>query len=160
MTEGLKTWWRGRTIREQRLLLAMLGLSAIVLVWLLLVRPLGDSLSNARERHAEAARELAEARAHAALISSLERTSPGPQQEPVDALISRSATEAGFPIARLEREGSNQATLVLGSVRPQAFFGWLGQMESGRGLIVERLSATTNSDQTLSVQVTLRARGG
>jgi general secretion pathway protein M len=138
----------------------MLGLSAIVLVWLLLVRPLGDSLSAARERHAEAARELAEARAQAALISSLERTSPGPQQEPVDVLISRSATEAGFPIARLEREGSNQATLVLGSVRPQAFFGWLGQMESSRGLIVERLSATTNSDQTLSVQVTLRARGG
>jgi general secretion pathway protein M len=138
----------------------MLGLSAIVLVWLLLVRPLGDSLSAARERHAEAARELAEARAQAALISSLERASPGPQQEPVDVLISRSATEAGFPIARLEREGSNQATLVLGSVRPQAFFGWLGQMESSRGLIVERLSATTNSDQTLSVQVTLRARGG
>jgi general secretion pathway protein M len=138
----------------------MLGLSAIVLVWLLLVRPLGDSLSAARERHAEAARELAEARAQAALISSLERTSPGPQQEPVDVLISRSATEAGFPIARLEREGSNQATLVLGSVRPQAFFGWLGQMESSRGLIVERLSATTNSDQTLSVQVTLRTRSG
>ncbi len=160
MNGGFKTWWRGRTLREQRLLLAMLGLAAIVLLWLLIVRPLGDSLSRARERHADAALALAEARGQAALIRQLEGSAPVAPQEAIDALVSRSATEAGFPITRLEREGANQATMVLGSVRPQAFFGWLSQMETGRGLIVERLSATTNSDQTLSVQVTFRARGG
>lgn len=158
MNESFRTWWRTRTLREQRLLLAMLGLLAVVLLWLLIVRPLGDALSRARERHADAAQALAEARAQAALISRLERAAPIAPQEPIDALISRSATEAGFPITRLEREGPDQATMVLASVRPQAFFGWVGQMESGRGLIVERLSATTNSDRTLSIQVTFRTR--
>jgi general secretion pathway protein M len=153
---ALKQWWRGRTLREQRLLLAMSVLFAIVLLWLLIVRPVGDALSRARERHADAAQALAEARAQAALIRQLERSAPAALAEPVDALISRSATEAGFPIGRLERQG-NRAAMVLPSVRPQAFFGWLGQMEA-RGLIVERLSATPNTDQTVTVEVTLRAR--
>lgn len=158
MNEGFRGWWRTRTLREQRLLLAMLALLAVVLLWLLIWRPLGDALSRARDRHAAAALALAEARAQAALIAQFERAAPVGPQEPIDTLISRSATDAGFPIARLEREGAGQATLVLASVRPQAFFGWVGQMESGRGLIVERLSASTNSDRTLSVQVTFRTR--
>jgi general secretion pathway protein M len=159
MSESLRSWWRGRTIREQRLLLVMFGLVAVVLLWLLIVRPLGDALSRARERYADAALELAEARAQARLIGQLESNGPASLAEPIDALINRSAAEAGFPVARLDREGEAQATLVLASVRPQAFFGWLAQMESNRGLIVERLNTTTNSDRTLSVQVTFRARG-
>ena len=159
MSESFKSWWRGRTIREQRLLLGMFALLAVVLVWLVFVRPVGDALSRARERFSDAALSLAEARAQARLIGQLERSAPASLQEPIDVLVSRSATEAGFPVASLDREGENQATLVLASVRPQAFFGWVGEMESGRGLIVERLNATTNSDQTLSVQITFRARG-
>jgi general secretion pathway protein M len=159
MNGSFGTWWRSRTLREQRLLLAMSGLLSVVLLWLLLIRPLGDALSNARERHSNAALVLAEARAQAALIRQLEGSAPAKAfAEPIDALVSRSATEAGFPIARLEREGTNQATLVLASVRPQAFFGWLAQMES-RGLIVERLNASTNSDRTLTIQVSFRGRG-
>jgi general secretion pathway protein M len=159
MTEGFRRWLKSRTLREQRLVLAALALLAFVLLWLLIIRPLGDALSNARERHAEAAEALAEARGQAALIAQLERSAPtGGLAEPVDALMSRSATEAGFPITRLERDSPASATMVLGAVRPQAFFGWVGQME-GRGLIVERLSSTTNSDQTLAVQVTMRTRG-
>ena len=159
MNESFATWWRGRTTREQRLLLVMFALLAVVLLWLLIVRPLGDALSRARERYADAALELAETRAQARLIGQLESNGPTRLAEPIDSLVNRAATEAGFPVARLDREGEGQATLVLASVRPQAFFGWLSQMESGRGLIVERLNTTTNSDRTLSVQVTFRARG-
>ena len=50
MRDGFKLWWRTRTLREQRLLLALAGIAAIVLAWLLVVRPLGDALSEARER--------------------------------------------------------------------------------------------------------------
>jgi general secretion pathway protein M len=157
MSGGFKTWWRGRTLREQRLLLAMTALLAVVLLWLLIVRPVGDALSRAHERHAAAALALAEARAKAALIRQLEQSAPASAGEPIDATISRSATEAGFQITRLEREGPDVATLVLASVRPQAYFGWVAQMES-RGLIVERLNASTNSDRTLTVQVTFRGR--
>ncbi len=159
MTASLSAWWRTRTLREQRLMLVAGGLLAIVLAWLLIVRPLGDSLSRARERHSAAALALAETRAQAALIAQLERrAAPAALGAPLDVLIAQSANEAGFPVTRVERDGPNLATFVSASVRPQAFFAWVGQMENGRGLAVERLSATTNTDQTLSVQVTFRAR--
>ena len=160
MNESFKRWWQGRTLREQRLLLAMFGLLALVLAWLLVVRPLGDALSNARERHGAAVVAVAEARAKADAIARLQGVAPARLAVPLDSLLSQSATEAGFPITRVEREGLNRATLVVESVRPQAFFGWVGRMESANGLIVERLSATANSDQTLAVQISFRARGG
>ncbi len=160
MNGSLKIWWRTRTLREQRLLLAMAVLLALVLAWLLVIRPLNDSLSAARERHGAAVLALAEARTQAAAIGGLQQRRPAALGAPLDILLNQSASEAGFPVSRVEREGVNQATVVIQTVRPQAFFGWVKRMEDDRGLIVERLSATTNSDQTLAVQITFRARTG
>jgi general secretion pathway protein M len=137
----------------------MSALFAIVLIWLLIIRPLNDALSMARERHGAAVLAVAEARARAELVNRLEKSVPGRLAAPVDAILTRSATEAGIPIASLQPEGPGKATLASASVRPQAFFAWVNQMEAA-GLIVERLSATANSDRTLSVQITLRGRSG
>jgi general secretion pathway protein M len=158
MTETLNAWWRARTLREQRLLLIAGALLAIVCTWLLIVRPLGDALSRAKERHGVAAQALAEARAQAALIGRLEKRRPTTLGIPLETFINQSATEAGFPVTRVQPDGPNVATFVSNSVRPQAFFTWVGQMETAHGLAIERLSATTNTDQTLTVQVTFRAR--
>lgn len=158
MNRTLKAWWATRTLREQRLLLLAGGLFAVVFVWLLIVRPIGDTLSRVKARHGAAALALAEARAQAALIDQLQSRAAPAAGLPLDALISRSATAAGFPVARVEPEGAGVATLFSNSVRPQAFFTWVGQMEKGQGLAVERLSAVPNTDQTLTVQVTFRSR--
>lgn len=160
MSDVLKSWWRTRTLREQRLLLAMFGLAAVVFAWLLVIRPLNDAQSRARERHGAAVLALAEARAQAAAITGLSKApAAAALPAPIELLVSQSATEAGFPVTGVEREGAAQATVTIQSVRPQAFFGWIGQMES-RSLLVDRLAATTNSDQTLAVTITFRARGG
>jgi general secretion pathway protein M len=160
MNEAAKIWWQARTLREQRLLIAMFAMMAVVFAWLLVIRPVGDALSAARERHGAAVQAVAEARAQAELVRRLEKTALPSLGGPIDSVIGRAATDAGFPISGLQREGPNQATFISNSVRPQAFFAWVDQMEAGRGLIVERLSATANSDRTLSVQVTFRTRGG
>jgi general secretion pathway protein M len=160
MSDTVRIWWRGRTLREKRLLLAMAALFTLVLVWLLVIRPVGDSLSAARERHAAAVLRLAEARGQAAAIRSLSGAPTSTLSAPLTTMLNAAATEAGFPVARVEPQGPNRATLVLNAVRPQAFFGWVGQMEARNNLVVERLSATTNSDQTLSIQITFRTRAG
>ena len=159
MMDSFKPWWRTRTLREQRLLLVMAGLALVVFAWLLVIRPLGDALSEARERYGAAVVALAEAKARAELIADLEQRDPVNPGAPVDVIVANAAAEAGFPISRIEREGDAQATVVMDAVRPRAFFGWLSGLEA-RGLIVERLTATTNSDQTLAIQTTFRARGG
>jgi general secretion pathway protein M len=132
----------------------------VVLLWLLVIRPINDALSEARERHGAAVLALAEARAQATAIGTLQERRPASLGAPLDTILNQSASEAGFPVARVEREGINQATIVFESVRPQAFFAWVNRMETDRGLIVERLSARTNSDQTLGVELTFRAREG
>lgn len=158
MSDAVKSWWRTRTLREQRLILAAGALLALVLLWLLILRPVGDALSRARERHGVAAQALAEARAQVALIQELQRRQTPALGQPLDLTISQAATEAGFPVSRVTPEGPNVATFVSNSVRPQAFFAWVSQMEATRGLTVDRLTATTNTDQTVTVQVTFRAR--
>lgn len=155
---GLTAWWRERTRREQRMLLILGALFALVLAWLLVVRPLGDRLADARERHNEAVIALAEARAAAAAIGRLEKARPAPLAGQVEQAVAQSATAAGFQLSRIQPEGPNRATLSIEAARPQALFGWVSEMESTRGMIVERLTATSNSDRTLSVQLTLRAR--
>ncbi len=160
MNDLLNSWWRTRTSREQKLLLAMTALAALVFAWLLIIRPLGDALSRARERHGDAVLAVAQARAQARAITGLRRTAPAQLTMPLDSLLNQAATEAGFPVTRVEREGGNQATITIQPVRPQAFFAWVAQMEGRNGLVVERLAANTNSDQTLQVTVTFRARGG
>ncbi len=159
MSDELKRWWQSRTPRERALLSAMLVLLALVLGWLLLVRPLNSALADARARHDVAVVRLAEARAQAAAIRSLESRRPAALAEPLDGLISRSASEAGFQPTGVMLEATDRATLTVAAVRPQAFFAWLGQMEA-RGFVVDRLSATPNADQTLAVQATLRMRRG
>ena len=78
MIARLDAWWRLRGRREQVLLAIMLVLAAITLMWLMVIRPLGDALAEARERHGRAVVALAEARSQAGAIARLEgrRTAP------------------------------------------------------------------------------------
>ncbi|MFN3945451.1 MAG: type II secretion system protein GspM [Allosphingosinicella sp.] len=159
MNEAFLRWWQQRSTRERRLLVGMVVLAVLVLLWLLAVRPLGQGLAEARQRHAVAVLRLAETRAAAEALRQMETAAPAPLGEPVEGLLSRSAAEAGLPIASLTADGPAAARIAIPAARPQAVFAWVADMEA-RGLSVERLSATPNEDRTLAVEATFRARGG
>jgi general secretion pathway protein M len=156
MSSVTQTWWRTRTLREQRLLLAAAGLLFVVLSWLLVIRPLNDALAAARERHGAAVLARAEAKERAGLSAAPARTPLDLRGGTLETLLSGTASEAGIPVARVTREGFAQATAVIDAVRPQALFAWVRAMED-RGLVVERLRATANSDQTIAAEVTFLA---
>ena len=157
MSERLLIWWRGRTRREQGLLLVMLALAAVVLGWLLVVRPLSDRIDEAQRRHGAALVALAEKRGEAEALRRLESRPVVEATLPVDAMIGRSAAEAGFAGARIVGQGPARATVAIDAARPQAFFSWVAQLERS-GLAVDRLRAQANSDRTLSAELVLRAR--
>ena len=159
MTDRLRTLWAARTPRERWLLGAMAALFALVFVWLLILRPLGDMLSTAKERHGNAVAALAEARAQAAAIAALERQKPAAIQGPIDQAVAAAASEAGFKLSQLQPEGRGRVSIAIGTARPQALFGWIAGLEA-QGYVVERMSASSNPDRTLAAQVVLRARGG
>lgn len=159
MTARLAALWLARTPRERWLLGIMLALVALVLAWLLILRPLGDLLSAARQRHGDAIAALAEARAQAAAIGGLEKNRPAALTGPIDATVAAAASAAGFQLSALQPEGPGRVSLAIGAAKPQALFGWIAQLEA-QGFIVDRLTATGNPDRTLSAQIVLRTRGG
>lgn len=153
-----RLWWRDRSRREQRLLLVLAAFFILVLAWLLVVRPLGDRLADARERHGAALVALAEARADAAAIGRLEKTRPAALGGPIEQAVAQSASAAGFQLSRIESDAAGRVTLAIEAARPQALFAWVGEMENARGLVIERLATKANSDRTVSAQLTLRGR--
>jgi general secretion pathway protein M len=159
MSARLKALWLARSPRERWLLGVMLALVALVLVWLLILRPLSDMLSAARQRHGEAVAALAEARSQAAAIAALEKDRPAPFAGPIDAAVAAAASDAGFQLSGLQAEGAGRVSLAIGSAKPQALFGWIAALEA-QGYIVQSLTASSNPDRTLSARMVLRARGG
>lgn len=157
MTEQLLLWWRGRTRREQGLLLVMLALATVLIGWLLVVRPLSDRIDEAQRRHGAALVALAEKRGEAEALRRLESRPTVEATLPIDAMINRSAAEAGFTGARTVGQGPARATVAIDAARPQAFFAWVAELERS-GLAVDRLRAQANSDRTLSAELVLRAR--
>lgn len=158
MTDALLLWWRERTLREQRLLLVMFALLAVVAGWFLVVRPLSDQLAEAQRRHGEAVTALAEARARADALRRLHNVPQASAPVPIDGFVSRTSAEAGFANARIAGQGPARATFAIDAVRPQAFFAWVRLMER-RGLVVDSLRARANADRTLAVEAAFRARG-
>ena len=146
-------WWNARSERERWLVGTMLVLAAVLLGWLLVVRPLSDALDAAKMRHGAAAAALAEARARARPAGASGPAAAGA----VDVIVMRTAAAAGFPGARVGAQGPARAIVSLDAARPQALFGWVAQMEQS-GLVVERLRASANQDRTLSAEITLAAR--
>jgi general secretion pathway protein M len=159
MIARMQAWWRLRSAREQRLLLVMAALFAIVFAWAGIVRPLGDRLADARSRHERAVIALAAAREQADLIASAQRTAVPPQGMPVAELVDRAAKDAGFSAASITPEGTTRASVSIAAVRAPAFFGWVADLQRRYGLIVDRLRARTNSDATLTVELSVRGRG-
>lgn len=159
MIERTTIWYRGRSRREQRLLLVMAALFALVFVWLLVIRPLNNGLADARARHADAVIEQGEARAQAEALVSLRKSGGAALTQPVEAIVARTAGEAGFQLSRLQAEPGGATSIGIEAARPQALFGWVEALER-QGVIVSSLSATANADRTLAVQASFRGRAG
>ena len=144
-------WWRGRSVREQRLLLVMFALLAVTVLWLGIYRPMQAALSNARARHQEAVIRLGEVRAAAAALKSGPAVGlPGP----LVSVVTQAATDAGFANAVVTPQGDRRVSVSIPSARPAPFFAWIASLEA-RGIVVERLSARANSDPTLAIDASL-----
>ncbi|WP_447412411.1 type II secretion system protein GspM, partial [Clostridium perfringens] len=86
-----------------RLILVMLGLTALTLVWAGIVRPVRDGLSSARERHADAVVRLATTESAVDAIRGAGRRVPLTGSL-ADALRAQ-AESAGFVLASLDERG-------------------------------------------------------
>ncbi len=154
---GFRHWFEGRSLREKRLLLVMAALAVLTLLWGAVIRPVGDGLSSARERHASAVTRLGETQAMVALLRDAQRTRPTPLTGSLDAIVRTQADLAGFAITSLDQEGADRVRIVMPSARPGALTAWLARLERA-GILVDALTMTDKGDRTVSVTMTLKAR--
>ena len=140
MIGRMKERWAAFSTREKWLVGIMLALFAAMFLWLGVIRPVQGGLQRAMDNHAAAVERFAGIRAR---VEAIQRHSGRPAPDlaaPLDVVVSQSAGEAGFTLDRNDPQGDGRLSIVLGQVRPAAFFGWLAQLE-GLGIEVETLSA-------------------
>lgn len=154
MTRSLRNWWRARSLREQRLLAAMLALAAIVFVWIGVIRPLGDARAEARDWHAQTLVAVAQIEAEAARLAAIER--PDAPGAPIDRL--RSELDAlALDASRIEPEqGGLRVDLPM--IGSNALFSLVDRL-AARGLGVDTLAARPEPGGALVVTMRLRPIG-
>lgn len=155
MIDQLRDWWLLRTTRE-RVLLSVLGALALtILGWLLVWRPVNGFLDSARLEQGEALDRLARTKAMVAEAKKLPRAQAAVD---VGAVITQSAIEAGFTLAKNEQMQAGQFAVAISSAKSRALFGWLGVLER-QGVIAQSATIRTNGDGTVTFEAVLRGRG-
>ena len=150
-----EAWWSGRTLRERRMLLVMIGLLSAVFAWLGVVQPVLVWRAAAADRAEVAALTLAEVRAAAASFGPERPVATAPA-EGLEPLIRRTASAAGLDVVTV-MSPSGQLGFQLSSVGSGPLFAWLGALETDHRLSICSLGVTENTDATLNVEGGLTA---
>lgn len=155
---GLRVWFDSRSLRERRLLLVMVALLVLTILWAGIIRPVGDGLSSARERHADAVLRVAETEMRIDALHNAQRRRPSPLTGSLADNVRARADDAGFALASLTEDGPGRVRIGIQSARPGALTGWIARLED-TGILVDSLALTNNGDRTVGVTATLKARG-
>ncbi|MEG3165106.1 type II secretion system protein GspM [Sphingomonas sp. PB2P19] len=153
---ALRTWFDGRAPREKKLLLVMVALAVLTLIWGAIIRPVGDGLSSARERHADAVTRLGETQAQVAALKAIQRGRPQPLTGTLADVVRIEADQAGFTLASLDQDGAN-VRVAIQSARPAALVAWLARLER-IGILVDSAAMTDNGNKAVGVSLVLKAR--
>jgi general secretion pathway protein M len=153
---GLRSWFETRAPREKKLLLVMVALAALTLVWAAIIRPVGDGLSSARERHADAVTRLGETQAQVAALRAIQRGRPRPLTGTLADVVRIEADQAGFTLASLDQDGT-RVRVAIQSARPAALIAWLARLER-IGVLVDTATMTDNGNKAVGVALVLRGR--
>ena len=152
-----RNWWADRSVRERAMLSVMAAALFLFAGWFAIVSPLVSGARAALARHDEAVANIATVKVKVAALKSLTGAAPAPLGAPVSAFVDQSATDAGFQLVRADSVGTDSVAVTIAAVKSPALFGWIALLDR-RGIFVERLTIRTNSDATLAVEATLKAR--
>jgi general secretion pathway protein M len=157
MSERFQLWWAERSRRERHMLVIMLAMVAAFAAWFLVWQPISKSLVAARIRHEQAVRDVAGVAAKAAQLKAILATPAATPGGPVPSYVSQSASNAGFTLSRADPVGTDGVTISIVSAKSPALFAWLATLDAG-GIFVAQLDIRPNTDATIAVDATLKAR--
>ncbi|CAN5303262.1 N/A [soil metagenome] len=157
MMDQIRNYWSDRSEREQRLLLIMFALLAVVVLWFGIITPLNSAKVDAQARLDRATLISGQLSSRADALRKAEQSIPPPLGSSLATAVGTSATEAGFVPSRLDPQGDDRMVIALSSAKSAALFAWLDAL-SRRGIFAETIAVRANSDGTVSCEATLRLR--
>lgn len=154
----LRDWFAGRSLRERRLILVMLGLAAVTLVWAAVIMPVRNGLSSTRARYTDAVVRLGEAQAGLAQVKAAQRRAGPPLAGALADAVRTSAQGAGLTLSTLDPDGADRVRAGVASARAGVLTAWIAGLE-GSGVLAEAVTVAGNGDGTVNAQMTLVRRG-
>ena len=151
----LRAWFTARSLRERRLLLAMVALLVVTILWAGIIIPVRDGLDTSRARYDDAVVRLATARSDVDAIKASGRR-PALTASLADT-VRALADQAGFEIATLDEQGAGRIHVTIQSAKPGVFSGWLAELES-RGVLIDAATLRDNGDRSVGADLVLKAR--
>ncbi|WP_158266378.1 type II secretion system protein GspM [Allosphingosinicella deserti] len=148
------TLWNDRSPRERIMLGALGCVTASILVWLLVLRPIAEARSSAAATRDQAVQALGETRFYAREIAKL--SGAAAQARPKSAqTLAATATAAGLTVSGAE-ETDGTFRLRFDAVPSKSFFGWVAAVEA-QGVPVRTMSAVPNAAGSLKAEVAFGA---
>ena len=130
----MNAWWNDRSQREQRMLMGLGALTALLLVFQLGVKPLTDWRARSEQR-AEQARDGYEMVALAAAQGAAAVSAPQ-SQAPLRQALTASASAIGIDLVRIGAEANGQIEVQPEDVDGERLFQWLANLQSQYGVTV------------------------
>lgn len=159
MTDKLKDWWSGLSIRE-RWLVGIAGALALgVLIWGL-ARPAVAGFLDLESRHRAAIEREGRVKAKVQLLARTPAKSAAAAAGAVaiDQYLAQSAGEIGLTLDRNEARGAGQATIAIATARAPVLIDWIASLEA-QGFVVDQLTVTPAADSTVGLTAELRKGG-
>ncbi len=157
MIARLQQAWAERSPRERQLLVVMLGLLAIMILVLGIIRPLASATVAARDRLDRVTIEAGQIATAVETLRDAKKGAPPALTGTLVLAVSQSASTAGFALSTLDPQGDDRVGFTIPAAKSPAMFTWLRAMAQ-QGIFVERMTMRTNADATLAVDGTLRVR--
>ena len=155
---AVRDWIRGRTRREQHLILLMLTIALPVLAWLLVVGPLSGAYDQALDDH------LAAIDRHGRVLALAEGAKSTPARRvqankaDLQLIVAQAATQAGITLQGANASGTNAVDVTVAGGRATALGQWLAQFEA-QGIAIQQMSMTPQPDGTVNMSARLARRG-
>jgi general secretion pathway protein M len=162
MIEQLKTWFSGRSQREQGLLAVAAGLAAIVLLVFGIVLP-GYAAIGSAEKELDAAIQrrgaieavVSSAKSRSAVRNNLDGSSGVGSS--LEVAVTESATAAGFELADGTAIGVDEYRFRLASTKAGALLAWITNLEN-QGIELSSISLRGGEGGFVSADVRVRRK--
>tara|TARA_R110000868_G_scaffold2384_9_gene17774 strand:+ start:9828 stop:10325 length:498 start_codon:yes stop_codon:yes gene_type:complete len=152
--------WQARTDREQILLAVMAALVALVLAWLLAVRPLVDFHQRARSDYAASVGLYRDIEAGIARYDTLRAGGPADASasQSLRSIVGSMALRHGISIARLVPSDEGELAVNIDRAEARAVMAWLIELEERHGVQVVSSTLDRLGDDYVELHLVLRRR--